>query len=202
MILTVTIMGDSQERIKNHRRLAMRAPGVLDGGLETAAQAGAEDIRAQLQTGQLGLTMRRPGGGLASSVFGWMISPGLAAVGVPSSSPAAEYAGILERGGTIVPKPAGALAVPISAEAKAISALGLGPRDMADLTLIPRQGRPPLLVRKLGGGDAFELHWVLVQSVTIPAFRWLTDGASNALPTMSTAMQSVLDSYAQEWNRG
>lgn len=78
-----------------------------------------------------------------------------------------KYAAIQERGGIIKAKSGRALAIPVHPLAKAKT----GPRDFGDtLTLIPRKGRPPLLVKKVGGAaKRFEIMYVLKKSVKIPA---------------------------------
>ena len=200
MILTLEIPAETQAKIDRDGQAAQRAGAALAAALGTAAIAGAEDVRRQLAMGELGLTMRHPAGGLAASVDGWMIDATLpmAALGVPANSPAAAYARILERGGTITPKRAQALAIPVSEEAKGYSS----PRDMPNLHMIPRKGRPPLLVRLLAGrGDArgFELHWVLVKSVTIEPRRWLSRGVRRARSEMAAAGQDRLDEYMGQW---
>lgn len=200
MIVTLEIPAATQAKIDKGGRAAKRAGAAIAAGLETAAVAGAEDVRRQLVMGELGLEMQHPGSGLAGSLLGWMIDASLplAAIGVPSDSPAAAYAGILERGGTITPKSGRMLAVPISDEAKQHTS----PRDMPDLQMIPRKGKPPLLVRMLsrrGDVTGFELHWVLVPRVTIEARHWLSKGAEAAVPVMTAAFQSRLDEYGREW---
>ncbi|HET6497422.1 MAG TPA: hypothetical protein VFH61_18905 [Thermoleophilia bacterium] len=204
MIVTLEIPPESQRRIAEHGKLAGRVRDAIADGLESAVVAGAENVREQLIEGQLGLTMQRPAEGLASSLSGWMIDRAvpLAAVGVPGNSPAAVYAGFLETGGatggTITAKPGHALAIPISDEAKKYSS----PRDMPGLELIPRKGKPPLLVRMLssrGNVRGFELHWVLVKSVTIEPRHWLSRGVDEAVPVMVGTLQDVLNEYAEKW---
>ncbi|HUX00233.1 MAG TPA: hypothetical protein VMY35_04570 [Phycisphaerae bacterium] len=200
--MTLEIPPATQAKIDRGGRAAKQAGAALAAGLEAAAVGGAEEIRELLLRGELGLDMRHPGSGLAASLAGWMIDDSLplAAVGVPANSPAAAYAGILERGGTITPKSARLLAIPVSEEARRYSS----PRDMPDLTLISRKasGKPPLLVRQLsrrGDVRGFELHWVLVPSVTIEPRRWLSRGAARVTTTMAGSFQDVLDEYAREW---
>ena len=202
MIVTVEIPAATRRKIDRGRKAAGRAGEALAAGLERAAVGGASFISELLVRGELGLEMRHPGSGLAASLAGWMIDSSLplAAVGVPGESPAAAYAGILERGGTITPKSARMLAIPVSEEARRYSS----PRDMPDLTLISRKasGKPPLLVRELsrrGDVTGFELHWVLVPSVTIEPRRWLSRGAERARGRMAEYFQDVLDEYAGQW---
>lgn len=195
MIVSLEITEESRKRIAKDVAGAERLPETLAVGIHEAVVIGAEAVRERLVRGDLGLTMRQPGlGGLAGSVMGWMVSqkPPVGAVGVPANAPAAAYAGIHETGGTILPKRARALAVPVSAEAR----MHTSPRDMQGLELIPRKGRPPLLVRQMarrGSAVGFELHWVLLPSVTIRATRWLTRGVEAALGAMADTLGDVLD---------
>ena len=198
MIVTLEIPAATRRKFERDAKLADRAADAVSAGLGAAVAVGGEDVRESLVRGSLGLTMRHPSSGLAASVAGWMIDGGTGAVGVPAEAPAAAYARLLEKGGTIYPKNAKALAVPISDEAKKFSS----PRDMPDLDLIPRKGKPSLLVRQMrsrGNLRGFELHWILVKSVTIPAFGWLSKGVVAAMPEMTDAMQDELDEYAKKW---
>ena len=103
MIVTLEIPAATSRKIKRDARLARQAPEVFSRGMEAAVAVGAEEIREQLVTGDLGLTMRHPASGLAASVTGWMIDrqAPLGALGVPSNSPAAAYAKIQEEGGEV-----------------------------------------------------------------------------------------------------
>lgn len=195
MIITIEIPPASRRRIDRDAKKARELKGAMGDAMQTAVAVGADVIVKGLMMGRYGLTMQHPASGLAASTRGWMIDREgpIGAVGVPSDSPAAAYAGILERGGTITPKRAKALAVPVSEEAKQYSS----PRDMADLTMISRPGKPGLLVRTAKGGDVtgFEVHWVLVGSVTIPAFHWLSQGARDAKDDMSAAFGDVISEH-------
>ena len=73
------------------------------------------------------------------------------------------YARIQDEGGTIVPKRARALAVPIG------GTKGL-PRNFPNLVMIRRVGKPPLLIEKVG--KAWKLRFVLLRSVTLKATGW------------------------------
>lgn len=196
MIITLEIPASTRRTIQQHKKLSREAPKALSKGLQAAVATGAEQIRESLVRGRLGLTMQHPASGLAASMDGWMVAPLTGAIGVPANSPAAAYARILETGGTIYPRTAKALAVPVSEEAKQYTS----PRDMPGLIFIDRkkQGKPPLLVRE-AGGDAIEVMWVLLPSVTIPAFHWLTQGANLAKGPMAEAMQDVMSDYARKW---
>jgi hypothetical protein len=198
MILTIELSEEARALIERHEKTAQGAGRAMTEALHTAVHVGAQEIRQALYQSGYGLTMRHPGqGGLAWSMEGWMISEDLAALGVPSNTPAARYAAILEFGGTITPKQARALAVPVSEEAKKSA----GPRTMAGLQFIPREGKPPLLARVMRGGR-LQVHWVLLASVTIPGRHWLALSAGNAKGAMERAFEGRLNEYVGEWGRG
>jgi hypothetical protein len=196
MIVTLEMSPDSEDTIRRHATAAEAAMAAMAEALEAAVFLGADTIREGLIRGAYGLTMRRPASGLAASVTGWMIDAEVpvAALGVPSNAPAARYASIHNTGGTIRPRNARALAVPTSDEARQYSS----PRDMADLTFIPRESKPPLLARVIG--EQLQVHWVLMSSVTIPATHWFDRGVADAMGPMTDAFQGVMDEYAQKWN--
>ncbi|MHC4406547.1 MAG: hypothetical protein ACYTG0_43535 [Planctomycetota bacterium] len=76
-----------------------------------------------------------------------------------------QYGLALELGATIRPKKAKALAVPVSKEAKRH---GFGPRSFPkELTMVPREGKPPLLVEE--GKRMFKIHYVLLKVVHLKA---------------------------------
>jgi hypothetical protein len=187
-VVTIELTPDSMAAIRRHAERADAVPAAMSAAMQTACVAGAEDIRMRLVTGELGLTMQNPGSGLAASLTGWMLDDAapLGAVGVPSNSPAAAYAGIHERGGVITPRSARALAIPLTAEARRYSS----PRDMRDLVLIKSPGRNPILARVVG--QTVEPQWVLVPSVTIPARHWLSRGGEAAQGEMAQAFESRL----------
>ena len=194
MIVSVEISAETRRRIADDVRAAEAFGNTLADALDAGAVLGAEEVVEHLMLGDLGLTMRNPGqGGLASAVRGWTIDRDepLAAIGVRSNHPAAAYAAIHEHGGTITPTNARALAVPVSEEAKLLSS----PREQPDLVMIKRPGRPPLLARPLGDGE-IEVHWVLLQSVTIEATHWLSNGVEMARDTIADAAQGVLNAWA------
>ena len=85
-----------------------------------------------------------------------------------------EYAAIQEFGGEITPQQKQALAVPVHPDAKNKS-----PRDFQNLIFIKRANRPPLLVRKIGKGNAqrMDIMFVLVKKVHIPAQPFLFPAA-------------------------
>ena len=194
MIVTLEIPAQTLEAISRFDRKAEKTKAALSAALHTALAIGAEEIRSRLVMGELGLTMQNPGSGLAAALQGWMLDESLplGALGVPANTPASAYAAIQEFGGTIRPVRAGALAVPISKEAKGATS----PRDMDGLTLIRRNGRPPLLVRVLAARGArranWQIHWVLLPQVTIQATHWLSNGVEQAAPAMAEAFGSRL----------
>ena len=198
MYLTIKLTDEAKRRIAKDGRLADRVGRTVAGALEGAAAVGAEEIRQALYLGELGLNPSSAEG-LAGSVSSWMLQRAgagrpVAAIGVAANTRAAAYARVQAEGGTITPRKARALAVPISAEAKGATS----PRDMPGLVMIKRPGKPPLLVRPMsrrGRDSGFELHWVLVPSVTIPPTDWLNRGARQALPAM---LNAFTDSFRRE----
>jgi len=185
MIVTISQSEEMQAKIASDAELLGRGVRRAMGeAMKTATITAGEEVRRQLIAGELGLTMQHPGSGLAASVMGWIVDENApeGAVGVPANSPAIGYAFQLEYGGTITPKKAKALAIPISDEARRYTS----PRDMEDLVLISRkdESKPPLLVRMLKragkGGRTFVPHWVLLKSVTQEGKHWLSRGVANA----------------------
>lgn len=194
MIVTMEISDAGRQTLRDLTDSGEQADEIIAAGLERAGALLADGIAEGLILGRYGLTMRHPGqGGLAGGVQHWWVDRGrmMLAVGVPSNHPAAPYAAIHEHGGTIRPRNARALAVPLSAEARQYSS----PRDMADLQYIPRRGRPPLLARvlhKRGQEAGLEVHWVLLRSVTLPARRWLSRGVEDNLAEAAAGFEDVL----------
>ncbi len=194
MIITLEMPPESLELIARHARKPDELQDVMADAVGEAVVAGAEGMREGLQRDGYGLTMRHPASGLAASLSGWMLDRQTGAIGVPANTPAAKYAQILNDGGTIYPRNAKALAVPISEEARRHSS----PRDMPDLTYIARKSGPPLLVRQLtrrGNVRGFELHWVLLASVTIPAFHWF----EKAVEDNTDAITEAFGGVATDW---
>jgi len=192
MIVSLEIPADTRRRIDADKAMAARAPMALVAGLLTAVAVGAEEVRQKLVAGDLGLTVRHQASGIAASLQGWMIDPSLpmAAIGVPSNTPAAAYARIHEYGGTIVPKNAKMLAIPVSPEAKGRAS----PRDMEGLRLI--RGRNVLMLARVllkrgrMGPPVPEVHWLLVPSVTLKPTHWLSAGVEASGPVIGDAFSS------------
>ena len=86
------------------------------------------------------------------------------------------YAFIHETGGVIRPKRAKALAVPLTPEARKAGS----PRNMPNLSFMPRGKFPPLLIDYQG----FKTHFVLPKKVFIPGTGYITEAAEKAAPVM------------------
>lgn len=193
-LATIEITPESWAAIERVGKAVDGWMGAVTHALEMAVGIGGDAVAEMMGMGELGL---KPGGagqgGLSESVRGWMISTTepLGAIGVPGNYPAAAYAGIQETGGTIYPRTAKALAIPISDEAK----LHASPREMDGLVLIDRKakGKPPILARV--SGDHVEVHWVLVASVTLQATGWLSHGVERAVPEMTRIMELELQQF-------
>ena len=98
------------------------------------------------------------------------------------------YAGIVEFGGTIKPKNAKALTIPLNDEAKRVASA----RDIPDLVLIkPKHSVHPLLVRMNGDGT-FVPMFLLVTSVTISAKPYLRPIFDSHKNEILAIMQSAL----------
>ena len=89
MIVTLNIPAATRRKIDRDGKLAEQTGAVLADALSDAANVGADDVREQLQRGQLGLTMQHPASGLAASVSGWMPDRNsfTAHLGVPGDRP-------------------------------------------------------------------------------------------------------------------
>jgi len=191
-LATVEITPESWKAIERIGRAVDGWMAAVAGALSMACGIGGDQIAEWMMMGELGLKPGNAGqGGLASGVAGWMLSQTepLGAIGVPGNHPAAAYAGIQETGGTIYPRNAKALAIPISDEAK----LHASPREMDGLVLISRPGKPPILARTSGG--QLEVHWVLVASVTLQPTHWLSTGVERAAPEMARVMLMELQQF-------
>jgi hypothetical protein len=188
MIVILEISDSSLAVLTSHGVLAERAGRLLRDGLTAAAAAGADHVGELLQTNRLNLKTRRGGMGTAGQVTSWPIDADYEAVGIPANSEASAWAGIQEEGGTIYPKNAKALAVPVNPAARMYTS----PRDVpVELEFIKRRGKPPLLARVIG--DQLVAWYVLLASVTLPATHWLSDGVMMSLDVMVGAFQTRLD---------
>jgi len=199
MMIALEIPAETRAKIDRDAGLANRFREVVAEGLSQAIATGAERVMEQMRKGELGL---QPGSNtLADSVTSKMLDRAVpvGAIGVFADSPAATYAGIHERGGVITPRNARALAVPVSPEARKFTS----PRDMPNLTLIPRKGKPALLVEKLSSRgsrqEQWRIHWVLLASVTIEATHWLSRGVEAARADMVGVVVEKLDGFIGTW---
>ena len=199
MFVTLELDPASLETVRRHGRLADRADDVLADSLMAACRAGADQVNAAATSADLGFTPQHGGAGLAGATEAWWLdrSGPVAAVGVPANSPAAAYARMLEEGGTIRPRSARALAIPVSPEAKRYKS----PREMPGLFMLKRPGKRPLLCESVGTRGRLIVHWVLAASVTIEARHWLSRGVTGARDEMVAAGQGVLDAWVRRWNR-
>ncbi|HUX16532.1 MAG TPA: hypothetical protein VMW52_08660 [Phycisphaerae bacterium] len=202
MFVTIAIPAAAKQVVARHRRAAAGFKRAAARGVLAAAATGAEKGAEDIMTGRWGVTAQHGLDGLAGSVQPWMIDADIpvAAFGVPANAPAARYARMLEHGGTITPRSARALSIPISEEAKRYES----PRDMAGLFMLKRPGRPPLLVRSVGGGTRARLvvHWVLMRSVTIVGRHWLARSARAARSAMRWALGKEVNAWRRAWNTG
>ncbi len=108
------------------------------------------------------------------------------AVGTP-----VKYGLYLENGATITPKNVKFLPVPIGPEGSRFRASHLGSLKGTGLTLIPRKGKPALLVREVGKGSKrtgarIEPLFVLLPSVRIQPRPWLGPAIRNNFDSLNT----------------
>ena len=81
------------------------------------------------------------------------------------------------------------------------------PRQMDNLAMIKRKGRPPLLIESRPGrrgsmsGARMIVHWVLMSQVVIPPSRWLSRGAQAARGAMVNAFADRLNEYLDQWEK-
>lgn len=159
--------------------------------LDVKGEQLAGRVITQSLSGQI---LKRRTGSLARGVVGQAeINPnGLPSVRVGSlRGPSLKYAEILESGGIIRPKKAKALAIPVG---EALTPAGVSryasPRDFpAPLRYVPvNRGRfVGFLMREdlARRQDSVNALFLLVRSVTIPAFRWLSRPIGENLPWLS-----------------
>jgi len=141
-----------------------------------AAELAAGAIRAEIFSGSF-----RPGtGALARSFTAALLAPKQGELRSAALSDSV-YARIQDKGGTIKPKNAKALTIPISANAKQLSARGIGARDFpTDLSLIWPKGKDRgVLVSEQG------VEYSLRKSVTLPARNYIAEAAKRAEPQIA-----------------
>lgn len=149
-----------QDEIK--RQLSLRAsPPSSPAGEPPALRTGT--LRRAVQIDLTGLTEPNP------------------SVDVGPDLRVAPYARIQELGGTIRPRRAKALAVPIGQEGRRAARESLRSLRSLNLTLVLRRGRPPLLVRK-GPRGSFKPLFVLLNKVTLPARPYMRPASQLARP--------------------
>ena len=149
----------ARDFISHAEAVRKRVNAHLLRNLDAASIFAVRAARANLRPGGAsGFKTSRGGAGLSGSV-GHEINKALFTSRVGTNM---KYARIQEQGGMITTK-GKKLTVPVSNEAKK----SRGATYMNDLELIPRRGKNSLLARV---GENFELdvHWVLVDSVTLP----------------------------------
>lgn len=134
-------------------------------------QGWAGDTVKHVKEGLAGRYLNRKSGHLANAVGKKLVRDGEVTTAwlgtnVAGKSRDVPYARIQDEGGTIVPRRAGALAVPIP------PTKGL-PRNYQNLVMIRRVGKPPLLVEKRA--RSWKLRFVLLQKVTLKPTRWWTN---------------------------
>ena len=94
-------------------------------------------------------------------------------------------------GGTVYPKRAKALAIPITAEAYQAASPIRFPRP---LTLVVRKNRPPLLIETgiIGQSTAWTIHYVLLKSVTHKADKRAMPPDDTIKPAVLAAIESKI----------
>lgn len=158
----------------NDRELTPQIYAHLRANLERACIIVQRAARANTRTGGLSGLHRRSGQ-LVNSIR-YEIEDFEGRVGSNL-----RYARIHEIGGKILPKNAGALAVPVHPDARNVTS----PRSIPGLRFVARPGKAPLLVRDVVKGKgkkerAFtEIMFVLMKSVTIPARPYLRPAVWN-----------------------
>ena len=209
-VVSISISGESQKHIQRCKLRGERLVKKLPEFLNSAAN----ELVSELIVNEFGrgktlnvvtsmlrsnTTYRIQGGGTATKVY----------VGV-TKGPAAEYAAIQDRGGTIRAKGKGALAVPLPS-ARTPSGRPKypgGPREaeekLGELFFYDRSedGKPPLLCRVhrtkgsgkgKGKAESVEPLFVLLKSVKIPASKWLTGGVRRAYPVFRDSLVQDID---------
>jgi len=163
------------EIILNHEnfdKAISQFPGKLLVEMRKSFRQVGEDFIAKIQKtlvrGHLRIT-----GDLARSFGRVVFGENLEALTLSIYS-GSKYARIHEKGGTITAKPGKALAIPLDAAKTAGGASRYkSPKEIPDLVMIKRPGRPPLLVKQAVRGRGMDRRimgipmFVLVKSVMI-----------------------------------
>lgn len=182
-------IGRVAKAVKAAQTKALRLCGVLVQGRakQNASRGNKGEGRKNPQAGPK--TLRRGKGQLAASIQkaekAQLVEVGTNVV----------YAAIQEKGGTIRPKSAKALAVPVHPDARKAK----GPRDFDDLTMIQRSGHAPVLVRSAGKRKArTDIMYVLLKSVTLPARPFLEPALDDSKTDISTIFQREIGNAMAE----
>ena len=101
------------------------------------------------------------------------------------------YALMQEIGGTIRPKRAKFLAVPISEEAKRAGS----PRNLPNLVYVQSVRGQPMLVNENTG----RVHYLLKKSVTIPARPYLRPSADEIYPQLARNIRAAYQEAGWDW---
>lgn len=163
--MNLRIVGGQTAAAATQRQATARIPDAV----RYILQGWAGDTVKHIKEGLAGRYLNRRSGHLANAVGKLLarsgeISTATIGTNVIGKRYDVPYAWTQDKGGTIVPKRARALAVPIG------GTKGL-PRNFPNLTLIRRPGKPPLLVEITPKGG-WKLRFVLLQSVTLKATGW------------------------------
>jgi hypothetical protein len=192
----------------------------LSRELERQALRVASAVTAKSLSGQI---LRRRTGSLARSVTGRVERvDGVPAIRVGIfRGPAANYAGILEKGGTIKPVKAKALAIPVN---HALTPAGVAryrsPREYPGRLIMRKFGQSGKAIGALYDEDEVEKAkvgktsedvdvlravkplWLLVRSVKIPAYRWLSKPVIAFLPSLTADLSRRIREYVDGTTRG
>ena len=174
--------------------LVDKVSDAVEGNMLQAAEFAAGAVRNEIFTGAF-----RPGtGSLARSYTATLLAPkeGKLRSGALSDL---VYARIQDEGGTITPKNAKALAVPVTNNARQLSARGIGPKDFpTPLSLVWPKGRDRgFLIDKTK-----QVHYSLRKSVRIPGRGYLKEAAKAAEPKLAELFDDKIGVAAGEAEAG
>jgi hypothetical protein len=174
---------------------AKRLRGAIDTNMLQAAVIAAGSVR------QAVYDEFKPG----TNLLAWSFKPTLLADGEDGSLRSGAlsdviYARIQDEGGTIVPKRAKALAIPVSPRAKGGKGGSIGPGDFPKnyLHMVWPKGGPKGF---LFGLDSV-LHFVLQKSVTLKATGYLEQAARIAFPLITEDMELAIQKGLDETKAG
>lgn len=168
------------------------ADKVKDGTAKTMLQAA--ELAAGAVRREVNQSFRPGTEALARSFTATLLAPkqGKLRSGAISDS---VYARIQDQGGTIVPRNAKALTVPVSQQAKSASRRGIGAREFpSPLALIWPKGRDRGYLVEKGVG----VHYVLRKSVTLPGRTYLLESAKAVEPELNELFDGALEVAAGE----